>query len=66
MENFARPFILRFDLQNPPKHVQGTTPPRQKDWRGVDRLLALYGPPDLVNHVWRIGANQEEAQHWDF
>ena len=53
MEDFARLFILRINLQESRQKNQGSMSVSQEEkWRSIDRLVALYGPPDVVNHTW--------------
>lgn len=64
MENFARLFILQMDLQDPPRKGRGETPTPREKWHSVDRLVALYGPPDVINHAW-VASNRESEQDWE-
>lgn len=59
MENFARLFILRIRLRDSPLGNRGKMPTNREKWRSVDRLIALYGPPDVINHAWTTDAPWE-------
>lgn len=59
MENFARLFILRINLRDSSPGERAEMPTDQEKWRSVDRLLALYGPPDMINHAWAVGSSKK-------
>ena len=52
MENFARLFVLRLNLEEYSQGMGSNKHTSQGKWRSVDRLIALYGPPDVINHAW--------------
>lgn len=59
MENFARLFILHMDLQEPLLSDHENKHDPQEKWREVDRFVALYSSPALINHVWTPHAHEE-------
>lgn len=62
MEHFARLFVLRLTLKDSPLKKTGRALTQQDTWRSVERLVALYGPPSMINHEWMPPPSEDEEE----
>lgn len=62
MENFAWLFIRCINLQDSSRSALNPQRKHQEKWVSVDRLVALYGPPEVVNHTWTLGVSSTHKQ----
>lgn len=52
MRNYADLFILQQELKHPPAGSAQT--PAEMKWLAIDRFIALYESPSMVNDTWTI------------
>lgn len=52
MRNYADLFILQQELKQPPPG--STNNPMDLKWLALDRFVALYQAPSMVNNAWTI------------